>query len=231
MKPGVAHTLTIIRSLHADAPPLVPKEVIVSLGSGLDGLSDNHNIDRILAEDTLFPLVKPLWPYRETFRDFFLIFDAKLGETFFLGACDLDLKRRYRDYRDAGGTFGGLRQGQMFHLFSRDEREQLRDLMSRLARDLRAYVNQAVLSVERRRYEDKINKNTQILVEMNQELEKLYALADAEEERHFMLAGEIRAHARALEEGLCALGPKTHPQDVSEAYFHFLGRKQEKRMV
>ena len=55
-------------------------------------------------------------------------------------------------------------------------------------------------------------------------------MADDEQE-HPELAAEIRSQIRAFEYGLCLLGPAHHYEAVCQAEEHFIGRKEEKKMM
>jgi hypothetical protein len=113
--------------------------------------------------------------------------------------------------------------------FSPEERQVLAEALVQVDLDVRSHTIQAILSTERKKYEDLIINFQTMLDDIEKRLNSLRQVADDEQE-HPQLADEIRAQVRAFEFGLCLLGPNTKHEDVMNAEVFFQQRKIHKQL-
>jgi dsDNA-binding SOS-regulon protein len=143
---------------------------------------------------------------------------------------DLDLKKKYRTFKEHGGTYHDLRTGGPALYFSSEERQKLFEYLVDVDTELRQYVFQAVLSTERKKYEDLILELQTVLDDVEKRLDNLRILAEDEDE-HPQLAEEIRSQVRSFEFGMCLLGPRLKIHELENAKEHFAGRRLEKKIM
>lgn len=227
--PLVKPTLEIFERLCDDLPPLFPKEIGADLERAREQMLLNHGLTIEELEDTMIAFGKKIWPYRRAFEEFVEIYEGKLGEKFLMGKLSPTMKQRYKQFKEYGGTFRDLHSGAPASFFSADERGNLCASLVDVRRDIRDHARQAALSVDRRKYEDRILEFQTILDDIEKRLDTLRLMAEDEQE-HPELAAEIRAQVQGFEHGLCFLGPRVDYEAVCNAAPHFEGRKLEKKM-
>ena len=227
--PSVRHTLWIFERLRGDAPPLVPIEISADLDQALEQIRSNFDLTLEELEGTFIVFGKKLWPYRKAFEEFLDVSEARLGEKFLLSEFARGLKQRYEEFKAHGGGLRDLHTGSPASFFTVPERNELCGALVEMNHEIRKYTAQAVLTTERRRYEQRIVEFQIILDDIEKRLDTLRRMADDEQE-HPELASEIRAQIRAFEYGLCLLGPEHRYEAVCLAEEHFAGRREEKKM-
>lgn len=226
---SLPHTLAIFEMLITELPPLVPTDLRDDMRHAYDHLAHNVHLTSTELDDTIIVFGKRVWPYRQAFAEFYAEYEGTLGEQFLQERLSRPTKKRYQEFLAYGGTFRDLECGQPALFFTSDERQQLCGILVEVGRDIYQHAVQAVQSIERVRYEKRIQEFTQILVSVEDCLEALRAMADLEQE-HPDLAAEIRAQVRSFEYGLSLLGPAHSYEAVCQANEHFVGRKAEKYM-
>lgn len=225
--PSVRHTLWIFERLRQEAPPLVPAEIIHDLDQALEQIRSNFDLTLGELEQTLIVFGQKLWPYRKAFEEFLDLTEARLGESFLLGQLSRPLKQKYEDFLAHGGGLRDLHTGHPAAFFTSAERNELCSALVEMNHEIRKHTVQAVLTTERRRYEQRVVEFQVILDDIEKRLDTLRRMADDEQE-HPELASEIRAQIRAFEYGLCLLGPEHRYEAVCLAEEHFAGRREEK---
>lgn len=165
-----------------------------------------------------------LWPYNQAFKEELLAAEERVGERFLLPKLSADLKKKYADFKSAGGTIRALHSGAQAALFTPSERMELCEVLVALQHDLRSYAIQHVMGVGKKHYKTHVEHFRRRLEEMHKHIERLRHLADHEDD-HPTLANEIRSQVRAFEQGLCLLGPELSYDAVCSSVDYFEGRR------
>mgnify|MGYP007094905229 CR=1 FL=1 len=223
------HTVDIFEIMYKRLPPLVPEEVKKEFDHALDHLHNDVTITSEDVEDIVIALGKKIWPYWKAFGEFLDMYQGKLGEKFLLGHLQPSLKNKYKEMKEHGATYHDLRSGGSLDYFESEEKVILNESMVDVDTDIRLHASQAVLSLDRKKYEDLIIDFQTILDDIEKRLETFRILAEDEEE-HPRLADEIRAQVRSFEFGLCLLGPNTQHIQVLEAEDYFIERRKGKKI-
>ncbi|MEK7083665.1 MAG: hypothetical protein AAB932_00325 [Patescibacteria group bacterium] len=221
-------TLSLFEHVYDALPPLSPEIIQTEMRHALDHVRYDPELTTEELEDTMIVFGKQLWPYMKAFHEFLDVYDGKLGEKFLIGKMPPAMKKRYKEFKEYGGAYRDLHSGHPAPFFSGEERQALCVALVESSHDVRAHAAQAVLSTERRPYEERIVEFQLILDDIEKRLDTLRQMADDEQE-HPELAAEIRAHIREFEYGLCFLGSAPKYEAVCNAEEHFAGRKLEKR--
>lgn len=226
--PEVKHTLVIFEQMYQNLPPLIPKEIEEEMRQALEDLKKNHLISLEDTEKTVFTFGKKIWAYWRAFAKFIDMYKKKLGDKFLLAKLPLEIKRSYKGFRDYGGDYHDIYSGAPMLFFNIEERQKLVEALIEVDKDIKNHVSQAILSTERKKYEELIEDFRVILDDMEKGIDDLRLMADNEQE-HPELAEEIRAQVRGFEYGLCLLAPHTKHEEVINAKEYFEGRKDDKR--
>jgi hypothetical protein len=227
--PQTKHTIDIFKHMAHDLPPLLPDVVKKEVEHALEHLENDYTIGIEEVEDVVIGLGKKVWPYWKAFDEMFVFHQGQMGEKFLEGKMPLELKKKYKLFKEHGGDYHDLRVGGPAVFFEPEERQKLAEILVDVDNELRQYVKQSVLSGERKKYENLIIELQGVLDDVEKRLGHLRTVAEDEEE-HPQLASEIRAQVRAFEFGLCLLGPRTKIHEVENAKEYFEGRKVERRM-
>lgn len=223
------HTIDIFARMEQNLPPLVPAEVKVEIARALEHLNHDYMVSSTEVDNMVIALGKKVWPYWKAFNEFFARHTGNLGEKFLLGKLSSALKQRYHEYKEHGATYHDLRMGGPLMFFTGEEREILVPFFIEVDQEIRAHAEQAVLTGERRQYEELIVNFQNILDDIEKRLVSLRQVAEDEEE-HPGLAEEIRGQVKAFEFGMCLLGPNTQAHEVLNADDYFVERKQDKKI-
>jgi len=227
-KPQVKYTIEIFEMIYNNLPPLVSKEVEEELKHALDHLRDDYKVGIDEAENMMISLGKKVWPYWKAFFEFYDMEQGRMGEKFLLGKLSLELKKKYKEFKEHGGGYHDLRSGGSVIFFETEERQILTGAFVDVDKDIKQHTRQSVLSMERSKYEKLILDFQVILDDIEKRLDSLRLLAEDEEE-HPELAIEIRQRVRDFEYGLCLLGPNSRHEEIINAEDYFKERKEFKR--
>ena len=225
----IKHTVDIFKHMANELPPLLPEEIKKEINHALDHLENDFTIGIEEVENIIISLGKKVWPYWKAFDEMVVFHQGQMGEKFLEGKMSMELKKKYKLFKEHGGTYRDLRSGAPANFFEVEERQKLAEFLVDVEKDLRQYVAQAVLSTERKKYEGLILDLQVVLDSVEKRLETLRQVAEDEEE-HPKLAEEIRAQVRSFEFGMCLLGPRIKIDEVMNAKEHFDGRKLEKKI-
>jgi len=228
--PVVKHTLDIFERMTDHLPPLLPKELVADIMHAREQMQNNHSLSVDDLEDTMIAFGKKIWPFRRAFDEFVDLHEGTLGEKFLLGKLSPDMKHRFKQFKEFGGSYRDLHTGAPATFFSPEERGILCQALIDVEQEIESYTRQAVTSTERRAYEDRVVEFSVILDDIEKRLDTLRLMAEDEQE-HPDLAAEIRAQIRAFEQGLCLLAPRTDHAAVCRSVEHFEGRKVEKKAI
>jgi len=225
----IKHTINIFKHMASELPPLLPEVIKKEVEHALKHLENDYTIGLEEVEDVVIGLGKKVWPYWKAFDEMLVFHQGQMGEKFLEGKLPLELKKKYKLFKEHGGDYHDLRVGGPATFFEPEERCLLAEVLVDVDNELRQYVRQAVLSGERKKYENLIIDLQEVFDDVEKRLGHLRTVAEDEEE-HPQLAAEIRAQVRAFEFGLCLLGPRTKIHEVENAKEHFEGRKVEKKV-
>ncbi len=226
---SVEHTKLLFERLCRQIPPLVPDDLQKDLSNALEQVQENVSLTLEELEDTVVFFGKKLWPYREAFLEFYRVYEGHMGETFLMQKLNPHLKKRYRLFKEMGGTFRDFHDGGLTDLFTAEDRMALCEILVDVNTELWNYTVQKVLSTDKAQYEERIGEFHTIFYGIEQKIKALEDMADNEQE-HPELAAEIREHIRGFEQGLSLLGPKMGYEALCDIT-HFEGRKKEKTVL
>ena len=222
------HTIDIFERIYKTLPPLLPEGVKDEFEHALEHLRDDVTITTEDVENIVIALGKKIWPYRRAFGEFLDMYQGKLGEKFLLGKMPINIKTKIKELKEQGVTYHDLRVGGPAEYFDIEERMILKGSLIEVDADVRAHAEQAVLSLDRKKYEELILDFQTILDDIEKRLETFRVMAEDEEE-HPRLAEEIRGQVKGFEFGLCLLGPHTEHHHVLNAEDYFIERKKDKK--
>src|SRR3989344_6703870 len=225
---SVKYTLNIFKRLIIKTPPLIPVILKEDAKHAYEQLCHNYDLTLGDLEKTIIIFGKKLWPYRKAFEEFFNIYEGKFGEMFLLGILSPDLKNRYKEFKEYGGSFRDLYSGNPAEFFTKEERLLLCDAMIKINDDIHKYATQAVMTTDKVEYEKRIVEFQVVFDDIEKRLGTLRIMADSEQE-HPDLAAEIRQQVLAFEYGLCLLGPPHHYDAICKAEEYYKGRKEDKQ--
>lgn len=223
------YTISIFELLASALPPLVPDRLSSSLEQAVEAARRNPSLTLEDLEDAMIIFGKKIWPYKKAFEEWVDMFQGKLGEKFFVGRMDNALKARYRDFESYGGTWRDAASGASALFFSAQQRHALGQILVDALIDVKGHARQAIMSIDRERYEERVAEFKNILDDIENRLSALRRMAD-EELDYPELAVEIRSQARSFEHGLCLLGPPHSFEAICKAEEHFIGRRIEKNL-
>ncbi len=223
------YTITIFQQIYNQLPPLVPEQIKEEMKHVLEHLQNDLTVTIDDVDETMIVFGKQIWAYWKAFQELLDLHEGELGEKFFLGHLPRELKARYKQFKEHGGTYFDVYSGSPRSFFTMEEWQTLTGVLVEVDNDIRNYTRQAVLSTEKNKYEELIINFQTILDDIEKRLISLRQIADDEQE-HPQLADEIREQVRAFEFGLCLLGPHTKHEDVINAESFFQERKAYKKL-
>lgn len=224
----VKHTIEIFEMVNDNLPPLVPKEIEEELEHSLEHLRDDYLVGINEAESMMISLGKKVWPYWKAFFEFYDMEQGRMGEKFLLGKLSPDLKKRFKEFKEHGGSYRDLRSGGAVVFFETEERQIFTEAFVDVDKYIKQHTRQSVLSLERPKYEKLILDFQVTLDDIEKRLDSLRLLAEDEEE-HPELAIEIRQRVRDFEYGLCLLGPNSRHEEIINTEDYFKERREFKK--
>lgn len=219
-------TIALFRHFYQNLPPLFPQEVKIKMKHALHYFESGPPVTLESIEDTMIDFGYQAWPWNRAYQEFFAASEEQMGEHFLLPKLTPELQHRYAELQLYGGNLRDLHSGRPAHFFSHQERTDLSAALVEIRNELRALTNHAVVSINQKRYLARVADFTSILAGIQNSLNQLKEIADAEF-HHPSLADEIRAHTRSFEYGLCLLGPEKSPEAADQALEFFRGRRHE----
>lgn len=228
-KKDVKHTIDIFEKMAQNLPPLLPDAIKKEVEHGLEHLQNDASLSLDDVEEVVISLGKKVWPYWKAFDEFIDLYEGKLGEKFLLGKLPLEMKKRYKEFKEYGGGYRDLYSGHPAEFFTYEERLLLCEALVDVDGDIRRHVAQSVLSTNKEKYQDRIVEFQTILDDIEKRLDTLRLMADDEGE-HPQIAEEIREQVRAFEQGLCLLAPHTRYEAVCSAEDYFDSRREHKNL-
>lgn len=224
------YTLSIFEQLVATLPPMFPLEIAKKMSFAIDQLKNDSRINQKMVEDTMIRFGYDLWPWRQSFNDFFGLNEGKLGEQFFVSHLSKESADNYLKYKEYGLTWRDLYSGRAIKYFDEDGRVALYEALIKTKKDLVNFTAREVSGLLKKEYLSKVEEYKKTLRNINDLIGRMKEMAD-EEQYHPILAGELRAKIRAFESGLCALGPSFGIDEVTGALEFFVDRKIHLNMM
>lgn len=219
-------TIELFHHLADSLPPVVPSRVVRHLAQAIKRAESDPSLAVEHVEDMMIAVGYEVWPYSQAYRDFLNLYEAKLGEHFFLPKLSPSAQSRYQEFKLYGGTLRDLHSGRPADFFSAEERAKLCAALVDFQQDLRQYVDHQILTTEKKIFMARVQEFFVLLKDIQARLAELKHLA-AREQNHPALADQINAQVRAFEYGLCNLGPALDYSAVCAAPEYFNGRGRE----
>jgi len=220
------HTFSLFRRLYDRLPPLFPNEKKEKLKQAVERFEGQ--LPKVLTEieEVFLPFGYDLWPWNEAYREFESKWENHLGEQFFLANLSAPAQERYFEFKNYGGSLGELHSGRPAGFFDSDKRAEIMPALVEMKKKVREYAHRELVGLSKQTYLRRVEELEMITEEIKNLVVRMRELARLEEE-HQNLAQEIEARSRAIEYGLCHLGPPVRLQDVKESVDFFHGRKHD----
>lgn len=230
MQPIVQHTLTIYETILNRIPPLVPHDITQSLEVELDRLyrREGTTIDEV--EESMVVYGKRLWPYMKAFEEMVALHEIRLGDTFLTKRASPGLRKKYVLVRELGGKYKSIYSGGSLDHFDYTEKQELAGLLVDLKHEVRRYAMQAVLTHDRKTYEEKIAYYGGVIEEINGVIGLLRDFAEEHVENHKNLAEDVRSKIKAIEQSLVFIGPQIDIEEIRKTPEYYKGRKEERKV-
>jgi len=225
---AVQHTLNIFKQVYRNLPPLVEGDVRRDMRQKIEEIIADEKITLEELEDFMIFYGKQIWPYVQAFEEIYHIYHEKLSEKIFLAKASKNIVRKYQTIKETGVKFLDIFSGALHHFFSHEERIELMDLLISLKIDIRKHATQAVLTHEKERYEEKIEKYGKMVGDINSVIQDLHQFANEEDDENLSL--DVRDKVRAIEYSLAFLGPKINYHEILDLPEYYVGKKHEKKM-
>jgi len=219
------YTFSLFQQFYKSLPPLVPKEVKESMFRVLKDWENHPDIGIEEIESIMVKFGYEVWPYAQAYKEFLLASEEKIEEEFLLGFLDVNLQKRFIDFKLYGGSLQDLRIGQAVNFFEPEERVEICKALIEADLSIKDFTKQEVVGLKKKEYLEKVKEFKKTLKNIKKEIKNLYELAHAEED-HPSLAREIRERAKDFEHSLCDLGQGLDHFAVCNSIDFFASRKQ-----
>lgn len=230
MKPIIQHTLTIYETILNRLPPLVPQQMKQNLEVELDRLYRTEDISLDEVEQSMAEHGMKLWPYMRAFEEMVDHHEKTLGDKFFMQKASPGLRKKYMLVCDLGGSFRPVYRGAISDHFDHNDKQELNELLVDLKHDIRRYAMQAVLTHDRKTYEEKIEYYGKMIEEVNGVIRSLQNLAENQNGYHSDLAEDIQSKIKAIEHSISLLGPRIEIEEIRGMPEYFQGKREERKV-
>ncbi len=229
--PIVKHTITIFERLHNQIPPLVPEEVRNNFLIEITNAHANEAISLHELEEAMFPHIREIWPYVQAFGEIVESHDQRLGEKLLIQKASPQFKKKYSLFSKLGGAYTDLYTGGTAEHFSPPERQELGELLVEVKRDIRQHAMQAVLTHDRKTYEEKVEYYGRMIEEINGAIGALKKFAG----EHALVPGnfkeDVESKVKAIQQSVSFLGPSIDMEEIRRAREYYEGKREEKRKL
>jgi len=219
------YTFSLFQQFYKNLPPLVPKEVKESMFRVLKDWENHPDIGIEEIESIMVKFGYEVWPFTKAYKEFLFINEEKVGEEFLLGFLDLNLQKRFIDFKLYGGSLQDLHTGQDVNFFEPEERVEICKAFIETDLAIKDFTKQEVLGLKQKKYLEKVKEFKKTLKNIKKEIKHLYELAHTEED-HPSLSREIKEKAKDFEHSLCFLGQELDHFAVCNSINFFASRKE-----
>ncbi len=230
MQPIIQHTLTIYETILHRLPPLVPQNLKQNLEVEIDRLYRTEDISLSEVEQSMVEHGMKLWPYMRAFEEMVEHHEKIMGDKFFIQKASPSLRKKYMLVCELGGGFGPVCRGALPEHFDHAEKQELGELLVDLKHDIRRYAMQAVLTHDRKTYEEKIEYYGKMIEEVNEVLRSLHDLAENQSEDHRDLAQDIKSKITGIEHSIAMLGPRIEIGEIRQMPAYYEGKREERKV-
>ncbi len=230
MQPIVQHTLSIYETILNRLPPLVPQNIKQALEVELDRLYRIEDPSLGEIEQSMSEYGMKVWPYIKAFEEIMASHEGLIADKIFIQKASLPLRKKYLLVRGLGGGFQSVYTGSLREHFDHNERRELNELLVDLKRDIRRYAMQAVLTHDRKTYEEKIEYYGRMIEEINTVVGLLREIAKDQGEDHYDLALDVQSNIKAIEHSVAFLGPMIKIEEIRQMPEYYHGRREERRV-
>ncbi|PIZ95429.1 MAG: hypothetical protein COX80_04475 [Candidatus Magasanikbacteria bacterium CG_4_10_14_0_2_um_filter_33_14] len=225
---AVQHTLNIFKQVYRNLPPLVDESVGREMKEKIEEITEDGKVTLEELENFMIFYGKQIWPFVQAFEDIYHVYHEKLSEKIFLAKASKGIIKKYHTIKETGVKFLDIFRGSLHNFFSHEERVELMDLLISLKQDIRKHAAQAVLTHEKGRYEEKVEKYGIMVNDINRVIQDLHKFANEADDNDLSL--DVRDKVRAIEYSLAFLGPKISYHEILNLPEYYIGKKQEKKM-
>ncbi len=230
MQPGIKHILTIYQHLYDRVPPLVSEELRNALNQEITRLKNKEDVTSEEIEASMVSYGKQLWPYIKAFEEMVMLHESRMADKLFHQKASSTLRKKYALVCKLGSGFVPVCYGVSADHFDHDERRELNEVLVDLKKDIRRYAMQAVMTHDRKTYEQKIGYYGNLVEEINATIMALNAFADEQAEVHDDLAQDAESKVRAIEQSLAFIGPTLNIQEIRQAPEYYQGKREERKI-
>lgn len=226
----VRHTLVIYETILNRLPPLVPQNVKQSLEVELDRLFRTEDVSLEEVEQSMIGYGKILWPYMKAFEEMVNLHENKMGHKFLMQKATPNVRKKYALICELGGGYHTVCHGVSLEHFDHNEKQELARLLVELKQEVRRYAMQAVLTHDRKTYEEKIEYYGKMVEEINAVIKSLKNFANVHAENHGNLARDVESKIKAIEQSLAFLGPRIDMEEIRNMPEYYQGRREERKV-
>jgi len=219
-------TIYLFRYLYEHLPPLFPPDEKEKMKHALEHLETDPTVSLDKVEETMIAFGYLVWPWNRAYQEFLALAEGEVGEHFLLPKLSVVLQEKYQEFKNYGGNLRELHSGRPAEYFTSEERAELCVALVEMQKELRNFVNQKIISIEKKKYLARVENFKQVFKKIRGKLDELVDLAEHEQD-HPNLANEIRSRVKSFEYGLCYLAPNPEYHAVCESIDFFKGRKND----
>lgn len=220
------HTISIFKHFAKNISPVIPVETAEKVKMVLTDLENNRYQNLAEAEFLIINLGYELWPWNKSFQEYFKVYEDKVGEEFLLSKLSAELKEKFYNYKIYGLGWREIYLGKFSSYFTPDERLEMIPAFLTMKKDLRHYLAQEILGLEKEKYLLRVKHHQSWLDRIKNHFRSLRDLAKRNEDSEHLSKG-IEARVKSFEYGLCFLGPELKYDEVVKAVDYFYGREKE----
>lgn len=218
------HTLRLFKIYIDNLPGVVPSEIRKNMELHVSKL-EKCNAPPDEVEKAMIAYAYEVWPWDSAYREFYRSAEDRVGDHFLSVKLSPEAAGRVDDFKIYGGKYRDLYSGNAASFFSLDQQEELKKSLREVDGHLRAYVDREIIGLKKERYLRRVRELEDRLNEIKFSLAELRMMYQRETDQNFK--NEILERIRAVEHGLCRLGPEQDHATVLGSVTHFRGRKEE----
>ncbi|MFA7245024.1 MAG: hypothetical protein WC070_02470 [Candidatus Magasanikbacteria bacterium] len=225
------HTINIFKKVYNELPPMVDVDLKKDMREKIEEILADNTVTLEELEDFMIFFGKKIWPYFQAFEEIYNIYHERLSEKIFLQRASKNIVKKVDLIKNTGVKFLDLVSGKVHHFFEHNERNERMEIMTLLVdlkQDIRKHATQAIMTHEKKSYEQKISKYSKMVADINVVIEDLHKFANEESENFF--AEDIRDKVRSIEYSFAFLGPKINYHEILDLLDYYKGKKEEKKM-
>ena len=166
----------------------------------------------------------------KAFEEMVSLHESRMGHKFLMQKASPEVRKKYALVCELGGGYDSICYGVSLEHFDHEEKQELVRLLVELKQEVRRYAMQAVLTHDRKTYEEKIEQYGGMVEEINAVITSLKIFAEEHVENHHNLALDVESKIKAIEQSLVFLGPPITIEEIRGMKEYYQGRREERKV-